>query len=290
MLQFTSMSVEKDLLEKKIRKLYKEIAANWQTNFLREPIEHLRTHFLHIDPDNFQIDNTFLNLIFLDPSLTLAFHLASARTIDMFRKTLKEGSPSLVKESGFFIAHKQGIGLISTMVVDKPAAFDLPTPSVKTVEDDTRLSIVGVHTHPPLRDVLAPSVLVETDQGYKGDLYSFLAMRKMDQEDIQKGKPANFIQRPLMIILKDNLKTENTEILFIRETKQLALLEEPTYIQMLQENVKLFKEASATTAVCRHLTRMGFVSSFISTPITQYYRYPNFAPWEIRAVAADLKE
>lgn len=284
------MATERGFLEKHVRKLYKTVSKDWDTDPLKEIVDQTRAKFLKIDEEDFTIDRDFLTLLALDPSLTYALHITSARTTDRFLKAVREQNSKLVEESHFFIDHCQGKGIVPTVVVDKPAAYDLPAPRFKTVEDETRTNLAHVHAHPPLRDVLAPSVLIETAQGYKGDLYALSATREMNRQDVQNGKKPTFTNRQLFIILQDNLNTQEASILFIRQTEQLASLDLPTYIQKLRESTKFFEEVPNIQTVCQYLRQLNFRASHVTLDFSQYYGYPFFEPYQLERLADDLKD
>lgn len=284
------MSKEKESAEKYVRKLYSDINRNWERYPLKKIVDHFRSEFQRIDEENFSVSQKFLALVFIDPSLTYSFHIASARTIDRFLKATRKGDSFLIEESHFFIDHRPGTGLFSTITVNKPAAYDLPIPKIKTVEDETRITIAHFHTHPPLGDVLAPSVLIETSKGYKGDLYAFSAIRAMNKENVLKGKKPSFVPHQLAIMLQENLTSQQVSILFIRESKKLALLDHPTYIQMLRANAKLFEDVPDTQTVCQYLRQLNFQASCVDLSALEYYSYPFFSPTHLERIAEDLQD
>lgn len=225
--------------------------------------------------------------------MTYSFHLASARTIDRFSKAARKRDPSLIEESQFFIVHQPGVGLSSTVIVNKPAAYDLPIPPIPkttTVRDKNEISIVHFHTHPPLGDILAPSVLIETDKGYIGDLYAFSSLRVKSKENALGGRKPSFIDRHLAIILQDDLATHRVNVIFLRESKQLALLDHPTYIQKLRENAELFAKVPDIQTVCQHLRQLGFLVSWVDLSFTDYYDYPPFSFTQAQRIAEDLQD
>lgn len=278
------------IVEKHVRGLY---STDDTTAPLKQIVNEVEQSLIY--NGNFDITNDFLWLVFLKPQITQQIHLASARTIDRFQEAVRSQNPGLVKELVFFIAYKRSEGFLATEAPEKPAAYDMPVPKIKTVEDPQRQTMVMVHTHPPIDSVLAPSTIVrrtfqKDKTKYAGDLYAFWGMRKLSRESVGiKGREVpEFIERPLSLILQDHPESETTKLFFIRESEARTTLSEQEYIDQLKRNKKRIIRAKNEQTVQRVLADLGFNSSYLSLPITHFYDYPLLTPDQIDQIAGDL--
>lgn len=239
------------------------------------------------------INTPFITFMLLNPQITRQFQLAAAETIDAFGEAVKNQNSSQVMESVFFVGSRQG-EVFATGRLGKPAAYDLPIVYSRTEGNPqeqamttTHHTMAIVHTHPPMKDVLAPSVIVDTDRERGGDLHIFLHLRTARHQDLALGE-SGFIRHPLSIILQDDLENHTTSMLFIREKEELDLLDERTYLQRLRDNTAKMKDAGSPKEVSVILSELGFQSCYLEIPSGQFYNYPPVDRNNVAQIVKDL--
>lgn len=240
---------------------------------------------------NVEIDGDFFFLLFNKPIISQQFQLAVLRTNFSFLEAVKKQDPVLVREEAFFVYHKGG-EIIPTMVVNRPAAYDRPMSEIETKEDEERQAAVFIHTHPPFANhVLSPSVILDNENiGYKGDLYSFLAIRKANEEDKAQDKKPSFIRRPLSILLQTDLERLTVKMLLIRESERLADTDRQLYIDLLKQFGGAIKRCQTEEEVCKYLQQIGYQASYLEFALGKYNSYPFISPPEVAKIVKDISD
>lgn len=273
------------VFEKRVNKIYatEEIIAP-----LEPIVEDLEQKL--IASRSFDITRDFLFLMFLKPQITQQLHWVSAKTVDSYDEAVITKDPKLVKEWGFFVVNRKSEGFFATEAPEIPAAYDLPVPEIKTVKDSKSQTMVMIHTHPPMDSVLIPSTIVQTEarkdvRSFAGDLYAFLRMRELSMGK----KRGAFIERPLSLILQDHAESVSTKMLFIRQSKELPVLNPQEYIKELQRNRRRMNKSKDEQTVQKILADLGFNSSYLRLPMTQFYNYPSLWPDQVYAIVEELE-
>lgn len=224
-------------------------------------------------------DAGFVALLFLKPVLTRNLQLVCARTLADYFRAVRAGDPKLVREHFFFVFYRPDVGVAPTRLPFKPAAYDLPIPEIKTVKDSERRTLAMIHTHPPLDDLLSPSVLIGEGVEAKGDLRAFYALRSGE----------SFAEDFLSIILQQDLERDIVKVLILREGKELQELSEEQYMKRLRANKQRVGEAQSEAEVCATLRSMGYLTAYIEAPIGEFFSYPLIDPDVFKQAIRDLE-
>lgn len=264
------------VLSDHVEELYKGVSLvtkNDMATICEQTLVSSPTDYLGLRPIS-QVTQRLIILMATKPDISRQIHTASAKTVEAFIKASSLQDPRGVKEAVFFVFNRGEEGIFTTVVPEKPAAYDLDILQIETVEDKERETMAMVHTHPPLGDVLAPSVIeVRPDGKLVGDLYVFIHMNKIREEAVRLGEKS-FIQRPLSLILQDDLLSFTTKMLFIVEGGSLGSLSDDERIRDLRDFNRKMKAAKKESVVQRILSDLGFNSSFLEIPSEQFYDYP----------------
>lgn len=228
-----------------------------------------------------------LRMCFMNTSIAKEFQLCAARTLDSFLAALKNQEPKQVMEHAFFIDRHFQKGVSTSVITEKPAAFDREILTYETKEDAGRETLIVVHTHPPLEHVLAPSTIEYSNRERKGDLYSFVFMRK-NSIDYPSDK-SGFTRMPLLIILQDDpFERDATKLLAIRERPDLALLDDSNYVKMLRRYRGRIKQAKSEEEVCTILRELGYFAGFVEIPAPHFYKFPPLLPEHLNDLSRQL--
>ncbi len=264
-------------LERRIVEQYKDPSL---TEEARPILERLKRDLIPASGQP-HLSARFLLYMFLDPEIACTLQVMSARTVDNESDAIEQNNRALSTETMIFIGAKDGEIVIAgdDIATDFELRPPLPERESPLPPSDTT-DMVFLHTHPfRYGGVLGPSVIEEDELGIRGDLTAFPVMREI----------GSFIDRPLMVILQDDLKRRNVDILFIREKEGTAQLDRETYLQKLRENKNALYSATTQTKLQRDLSSSGFYSAYLNIPISEFYNYPPYLdPHGIQAVAQQL--
>lgn len=98
------------MVERYVNKLYSSEEVTAPVKHLVEALEQILKY-----SNNCDITRDFLYLMFLKPEITRQMHLASARTVDSYKKALRTQDPQLVKEWLFFVFNRGSEGFLQTV-------------------------------------------------------------------------------------------------------------------------------------------------------------------------------
>lgn len=252
--------------------LEKRVLEQYNNPSLTDPVkpilERLKRNLLPTSEQP-HLSARFLLHMFLDPETAKTLQVMSARTVDNETDAIEQNDRTLSTETMIFIGANKGELVITGG--DLIADFELrpqtsETEDFPTPEDTTEM--VFLHTHPPRYGRrLGPSVIEEDELGIRGDLMVFPVIREV----------GGFIERPLMVILQDDMKRETVDMLFIREKEETAKLDKETYLQRLRENRVAIYSASTQKSIQRELSKIGLYSAYLNIPIHEFYNYPPYA-------------
>ncbi len=277
--------------EKRVKQLYRDQTTKEAILSLAPVVENLESRLKRKLALNgqFGIDFDALCLMFVKPQITNQFHLVTARTTDSYIKAVETHDASFVKEWVFFVNNTPQ-GIQATVAPKIPAAYDLPRPKIKTSKDQwDQTSIMMVHTHPPIDKVLAPSTIIELpEKKYVGDLYAFTKMHDQNQEGSDLSKAPAFIKRPLSLTIQEELESIVIQMLFIRESNALRKLTEDERIRDLKGIKRKMGKARRIKTVQTILNDLGFRSSYLELPSSDFYNYPFLGP-QLTIVAQELE-
>lgn len=239
------------------------------------------------------IDGKILFLLFFKPEIERQFHFALLETTVNALQKLNEGKFKETEESAFFITQTED-GLKATGTVMNPADYKLresQTGIIEEIKATSKQSIAGVHTHPPkvVKNTLAPSVIVEDpEKGTFGDLYSFFAMRQIKEKAAQQGNRSSFSPDMLIIILQEDWTNKTVEMLIIKEDKMLNEIDNSEYLELLRANQNIMMGLNQE-GICRTLRKLGYRVSYLTKPVSQFYRYPFLNPKsDFEKIVSDL--
>lgn len=245
---------------------YTVIHELYQNSYQNDPewktvIEDAKRRVLAEKP-NITVSLPFIFYIFGRPEIAARFPTIQLKTLEAFGET--------PQEFAFFIDEDSN-NIFATGDVQKPAAYDLPMPDIDALEAPRRQTIAMVHTHPPLGDILKPSVYFQHDGKEGGDLYTFSRIWELRAEAIAEGNYPPFAERPLSIIMHSDVDRGTEKILFILESDELAALSKDQYIDHLKKHKDLIDNSNSEEEVVKALREMGYKASMAEITIDALY-------------------